>query len=79
MEQQGSYYTGGLIQGVWFVLSGNADCSAYLRQLDNGTLRSPVVVKTDSPEAKRWLEMNSSKGPGAENRESGAESGNASD
>jgi hypothetical protein len=64
VEEDGAYYQTSL-WGVWFALSESPDCSAFLRDLRNGTLRSPAVVERDSPEAKRWLELNANKSSGS--------------
>jgi hypothetical protein len=58
VEQDGSWFCGGAIWGVWFVLSENPDCSPFLRALDEGTLHSPSTVEANSPEAKQWLQSN---------------------
>ena len=53
--EQGGYYHGGAIWGVWFALSTNADCNQFLRALNDGSLRRPNIVEKNSPEADRWL------------------------
>ena len=65
VEPHGIWFRGGAIWAVWFVLSENPNCAAFLRRLDDGTLQSPFVVDRDSPEAKRWLDLDSSKSSGS--------------
>ena len=53
--EQGGYYHGGSVSGVWFALSTNADCSRFVRALENGSLQRPNVVDRDSPLVNPWV------------------------
>jgi hypothetical protein len=52
--EQGAYYRSNFIYGVWFALSASPDCSAFLRALEDGSLRRPDVVDQNSPLVDRW-------------------------
>jgi hypothetical protein len=52
--EQGAYYRSNAIHGVWFALSASPDCSAFLRALEDGTLRRPDVVNQNSPLVDPW-------------------------
>jgi hypothetical protein len=52
VHEHGGLYRGA-VWGVWFAFSESSDCSRFLRELDDGTLRLPLVG-IDSAEAKRW-------------------------
>jgi hypothetical protein len=52
--EQGAYYHG-IVWGVWFALSTNADCSGFLKALEEGSLRRPDIVDRNSPLAHRWV------------------------
>jgi hypothetical protein len=62
--EQGGYYHGGSVWGVWFVLSTN-DCSRFVRALEDGTLQSPNVVDRNSPLVDQWVRGKPSAEPGA--------------
>ena len=63
--EQGAYFHGGSVWGVWFALSTNADCSGFLKAIENVTLRRPDVVDRNSPLADRWLGDKPSGAPNA--------------
>jgi len=56
---QGCLFHNDGVWSVWFVLSGNPDCSDFLRALDNDTVHLPVVDR-DSDAAKQWVGHQSS-------------------
>jgi hypothetical protein len=52
--EQGGYYRGGTIWGVWFALSANPDCSPFLRALQDGSLKRPNIVDKNNLVRDRW-------------------------
>lgn len=52
--EQGGLYCSNAISAVWFVLSASPDCSQFLKQLEDGTLRRPNIVEQNSSAAKAW-------------------------
>jgi hypothetical protein len=48
VHEQGGYYHGRTILGVWFALSTNPDCSRFLRALDDGSLQKGNIVDQNS-------------------------------
>lgn len=52
--EQGGLYRSNALSAVWFVLSASPDCSQFLKQLEDGTLRRPNIVGQNSPAAKAW-------------------------
>jgi len=52
--EQGGLYRSNALSSVWFVLSASPDCSQFLKQLEDGTLRRPNIVQENSSAAKAW-------------------------
>ena len=52
--EQGGYYRGGTVWGVWFALSTNSDCSPHIKALEDGILQKPNVIDRNSPLREHW-------------------------